>query len=107
MSFLWLFFRMTTVNFELRFDEELDGGVDIENHGEPIGSRRVPKDPELDAISIPLILQEFDELAWKSMGDGSTHLLQYITDRKEMLASTTPGGSGQEIISPGNAINET
>lgn len=51
ISFFWLFFRLTTVNFELKLldDAEVDQGDD--NVG-----KRAPKNPELDALSIPLIL---------------------------------------------------
>ena len=98
MSFFWLFFRQSQ-NFALVLSPE-DDALHQEEDAEDQKEGRLPKDPALDAQAIPLILQEFDMLAWKRVNEGDPILLNFLLTRLQEEFETP----GQLEETPGQPL---
>ena len=72
MAFYWLFFRVQT-DFSTTINELEDPS--LENQDKKPAS---VKDPEMETQIIPVILQEYDMLAWNTVQSGNKVLLEYI-----------------------------
>jgi hypothetical protein len=77
MSFLWAYFRLTNQAEDIMGSEE--------NGGES-SNKRDPMYASIDASSIPLIIDEFDRLAWATLNArGNEQLVAMIFERFNLL----------------------